>query len=59
MYKPSRDEFVELSKEGDLVPIYKELSADLETPVSAFMKLGDNDYSYLLVAINKAQQNLN
>ena len=56
MYKPSRDEFVELSREGDLVPIYKELSADLETPVSAFMKLGDNDYSYLLESVEQGQQ---
>ena len=56
MYKPSRDEFVELSQEGDLVPIYKELSADLETPVSAFMKLGDNDYSYLLESVEQGQQ---
>ncbi|MFO7819417.1 MAG: anthranilate synthase component I [Halanaerobacter sp.] len=56
MYKPSQDEFVELSREGDLVPIYKELSADLETPVSAFMKLGDNDYSYLLESVEQGQQ---
>ncbi|MGM0501688.1 MAG: anthranilate synthase component I [Bacillota bacterium] len=56
MYKPRRDEFVELSEEGDLVPIYKELSADLETPVSAFMKLGDKDYSYLLESVEQGQQ---
>ena len=56
MYKPSREEFEELSMQGDLVPIYKELSADLETPVSAFMKLGNQDYSYLLESVEQGQQ---
>ena len=56
MYKPSEEEFRQLSQEGDLVPIYKELSADLETPVSAFMKLGDKDYSYLLESVEQGQQ---
>jgi anthranilate synthase component 1 len=56
MYKPSREEFVSLSQTEDLVPIYKELSADLETPVSAFMKLGDTDYSYLLESVEQGQQ---
>lgn len=56
MYQPSRDEFVELSREGNLVPVYKELPADLETPVSAFMKLKDQDYSYLLESVEQGQK---
>ena len=37
--KPSRDEVRALFAEGDLVPVYKTLLADLETPVSTYLKL--------------------
>ena len=35
---PSRKEFLALAKEHTLVPIYRTLTADLETPVSAFLR---------------------
>ncbi|PQV64752.1 anthranilate synthase, component I [Abditibacterium utsteinense] len=44
---PSRDEFLELATRGNLIPVRVEVLADLETPVSAFLKLraafGDGD----------------
>ncbi len=43
---PSKKEFIKLSKKGNLIPVYKEISADLETPVSAFMKTDKGDYSF-------------
>ncbi|SJZ32137.1 anthranilate synthase component I [Selenihalanaerobacter shriftii] len=51
MYYPTKDEFVKKSKEGNLIPIYCEVVADMETPVSAFKKLGDSEYSYLLESV--------
>ena len=36
---PSRDEFVALAREHTVVPVWREVLADLETPVSAFVKL--------------------
>ena len=39
MYYPSKSEFAVLSERGNLIPIYRELLADMETPVSAFKKL--------------------
>lgn len=36
---PSKDEFIELTKQGNLVPIYKEILADQETPVSAYERV--------------------
>src|SRR5687767_2159883 len=39
MYSPNFEEFCELAKQGNLIPISREVLADLETPVSAFMKL--------------------
>jgi len=38
--KPSFEEFLSLSKNGNLIPVRTELAADYETPVSAFQKLG-------------------
>ncbi|RYG65521.1 anthranilate synthase component I, partial [bacterium] len=36
---PSRAEFIELSARGNLIPVRVEVLADLETPVSALLKL--------------------
>ena len=36
---PSREDFLGLVRQGNLVPIVREILADLETPVSAFVKL--------------------
>jgi anthranilate synthase component 1 len=38
---PGIKELNGLSKKGNLVPVYKEILADLDTPVSAFLKLGE------------------
>lgn len=42
MYAPSLDELRELREQGNLCPIYREIMADLETPVSAYLKLADS-----------------
>jgi len=36
--QPSRKEFLALAKEHTLVPVCRTLTADLETPVSAFLR---------------------
>src|SRR5438067_7108676 len=46
--KPTREEFRALAKQGNLIPVYTELIADCETPVSAFSKIDDGGYSFLL-----------
>lgn len=52
MFFPSKQEFIKLSKKGNLIPVYKEISGDLETPVSAFLKLSPkSEYSYLLESV--------
>ena len=39
MSGPTRDEFVALARDYTVVPVWREVLADLETPVSAFAKL--------------------
>ena len=54
MLVPSRQEFVALAKQGDLIPIYREILADRLTPVSAFERLTDGDtnsHSFLLESV--------
>src|SRR5579872_2921614 len=36
---PTRSEFLRLARSHSLVPLYRTLTADLETPVSAFLRL--------------------
>ncbi len=51
MIYPSKKEFIKLAKKGNLIPVYKEIAADLETPVSSFLKIDKSDYSYLLESV--------
>ena len=39
MIQPSYEEFSRLSKEGNIIPVYKSVSADLLTPVLAYLKI--------------------
>jgi anthranilate synthase component 1 len=51
MIKPDLKEFLKLTKKGNLIPVYKEINADLDTPVSAFLKIKQGDYSFLLESV--------
>jgi len=55
MYYPSKQEFIELAKKGNLIPVYKEIVADMETPVSAFRKI-EGEYSFLLESIEGGEK---
>jgi len=51
MYTPSREEFVAAAARGNLIPVYRELLADGDTPVSAFAALGGGEHSFLLESV--------
>src|SRR6478609_4420560 len=51
MYTPSRAEFVAAAARGNLIPVYRELLADSDTPVSAYHALGAGEYSFLLESV--------
>jgi anthranilate synthase component 1 len=50
---PTLDEFVELAKQGNVIPVFAEFIADGETPVSAFKKLDCGAYSFLFESTEK------
>ena len=51
MYYPRLSEVKRMSSQGNLAPIYREISADLETPVSAYLKVARAPYSFLLESV--------
>src|SRR5204863_1388256 len=44
---PSLDEFLQLAKQGNVIPVFAEFVGDCETPVSAFKKFSRGRYSFL------------
>jgi anthranilate synthase component 1 len=50
---PSLQEFVQLAKQGNVVPVFAELVADAETPISAFHKLCRANPGFLFESTEK------
>jgi anthranilate synthase component 1 len=55
-YTPSLEQVKELAKQGNLIPIYRDILADLETPVSAYLKVARGDYSFLLESVEGGER---
>jgi anthranilate synthase component 1 len=54
---PPRPEFLRLAAAHTLVPVYRTLTADLETPVSAFLRLAvDEPKSFLLESVEGGEK---
>ena len=51
MYYPSLEQVKELAHKGNLIPICREINADLDTPVSAYLKVARPPYSFLLESV--------
>ena len=56
MHYPSKKEFIKLSRRGNLIPVYREISADFETPLSAFKKIEGGKFSYLLESVEGGER---
>ena len=56
MYFPDIATFQKLSLQGNLIPVYREIMADMDTPVTAFKKLDDGRFSFLLESIEGGEK---
>jgi anthranilate synthase component 1 len=56
MFTPSKTEFLEHAKRGNLIPVYREIIADAETPVSAYQKLLKTGPSFLLESVEGGER---
>jgi anthranilate synthase component 1 len=55
MLYPNLKKFKELAGKGNLIPVYKEILADTDTPVTAFLKLGGTP-SFLLESVEGGEK---
>src|SRR5688572_2022550 len=55
-YSPTREEFLRLANEHTLVPVWREVLGDLETPVGAYRKLGAEPNSFLLESVEHGER---
>jgi anthranilate synthase component 1 len=52
--RPSRDDFVALARDWSVVPVWRELLADLTTPVAAFARLVHDEPGFVLESVEHA-----
>ncbi len=50
-YSVAFDEFCSLATQGNLIPIFREILADFDTPVSAFSKINMGSHAFLFESI--------
>jgi len=55
-YTPDFKEFCALAKQGNLIPVYREVLADFETPVSALAKIDRGACAYLLESVEGGEK---
>ncbi|HIB55168.1 MAG TPA: anthranilate synthase component I [Nitrospirales bacterium] len=55
-YVPDLETFTSLARKGNIIPVYREILADMETPVSAMAKIDDGAYAYLLESVEGGEQ---
>jgi anthranilate synthase component 1 len=53
---PGLAAFQALAQQGNMIPVWRELPADLETPVSVYLKLRQAGPSFLLESVEKGEQ---
>ena len=53
---PARGDLATLAREGNLIPVCREILADLETPVSAFLKIHRGPYGFLLESVEGGEK---
>jgi anthranilate synthase component 1 len=56
MYFPDIESFKKLSRQGNLIPVYREIMADMDTPVTAFKKIDDGRFAFLLESIEGGEK---
>ena len=53
---PGFEMFQKLAEKGNLIPLYREVLADMETPVSALMKLRSKPHIFLLESVEGGEK---
>ena len=55
-YFPTLEQVRGMAGQGNIVPVYREVAADLETPVSAYLKVARGKHSFLLESVEGGER---
>ncbi len=55
-YTPTLEQVKAMAGQGNVVPVYRDVVADLETPVSAYLKVARGRYSFLLESVEGGER---
>ena len=54
--RPSQDEFESLASRGNLIPVVREILADMDTPLSLFRRLDDGRTAFLFESVEGGEK---
>ncbi len=55
-YTPNKETFIQLAKEFNYIPVWREVLVDFETPISLFHKLATGPYAFLLESLEGGEK---
>jgi len=53
---PGKEEFLRLARQCNVIPVFKEMTADIETPISLFKKVAREPESFLLESVEGGER---
>ena len=53
---PSLNDFKQLARQGNLIPVSEEVHFDWETPLSAYCKIASGNFSFLLESVQGGEK---
>ena len=56
MIYPGKEEFLRLARQCNVIPIFREIAADIETPISLFKKVAQGPESFLLESVEGGER---
>ncbi|MBW1980953.1 MAG: anthranilate synthase component I [Deltaproteobacteria bacterium] len=56
MYFPSKKEFLRLAEQGNILPVYCEITGDTETPITLYKKVATGKESFLLESVEGGEK---
>ena len=54
--EPSLESFLCFTQQGNVIPVYTQLAADFETPLSAYLKIRDVSHAFLLESAESTEK---
>ena len=56
MFTPTFQKFKDLASQGNLIPVFREHLADMETPVSALSRFAEDEHAFLLESVEGGER---